>query len=292
LIAAVAHPSQAMREHAFLALEEIGEPAAQPLVAAAASAKPEAAKWFNERSGWAGAPAWQLDLWGAATALNPSFGIDKRAEKLLTEKGKATADFLASKQFQPDRELIPQLINRMATTQSSDKKLIDDSDKIQKLAFRKLRAYKQRSKFPLLAALNDDDLEIAAYAAEILVGFNDDPRTALAVIESFSKRVEAGENLAGTPFQDAMLELNTPETDALLLKIRPNAAQAIRTIEKKYPGIQVFNIPLPAPDKLIPAEPFRLKYLVDGRAKELKVIFRPNENGDWVPNPPLPDELP
>ncbi|MDF7809616.1 HEAT repeat domain-containing protein, partial [Pontiellaceae bacterium B12219] len=77
LIEAVSHPAPAIREHAFLALETIGEPAAAPLVAAAGSAGPEARQWFSKRSKWAGDPAWQLDLWGAATALNPSFTIDR-----------------------------------------------------------------------------------------------------------------------------------------------------------------------------------------------------------------------
>ena len=54
LIEAVAHPSYAIREHAFQALETIGEPAADPLVAAAASVRTEPAAWFNARSGWAG----------------------------------------------------------------------------------------------------------------------------------------------------------------------------------------------------------------------------------------------
>lgn len=292
LIEAVAHPSQIIREHAFEALETIGEPAAQPLVAATGSAGSAALAWFNNRSKWAGAPAWELDLWGAATALNPGFNVDKRNERLLTNGGKATADMLKSKQFQPDRELIPLLIEQMADVQSEDKKLIKNAEQRRELAFRKLRAYKQRSKFPLLAAVNDDDLQIAALSAQILIGIDDDERATQAVIASFAKRVEAKEDISNTPFHDAMLELDAPEVDALLLKVRPNPKEAIRTIEKKFPGSHVSNIPLPPPGKIIPAEPFRLKYMKNGRANELKVIFRPDEDGNWVPTPPLPDELP
>jgi HEAT repeat protein len=287
LVAAVSYPSAAIREHAFLALEAVGEPAAAPLVAAAASASPEARQWFSKRSKWAGAPAWQLDLWGAATALNPTFSIDKRSEKLLRSDGAETVTMLKSEDFRPDRELIPLLIEQMASSDSDDKV----AKLRQTLAFRKLRAYQQRSELPLLAAVNADDLQIAALSAQILIGLNDE-RATQAVLDSVARRVEAGENLHGTPFQDALLELNRPEADALLLRIRPTPAIAIKTVEKKYPDTPISNIPLPPPGKVIEAEPFLLKYLIDGRAKELRVIFRPDENGNWVPNPPLPDELP
>ncbi|MDF7826149.1 HEAT repeat domain-containing protein [Pontiellaceae bacterium B12227] len=292
LVAAAAHPSEAIREHAFQALETVGEPAAGPLAAAVSSANPDAAKWFNGRSEWAGAPAWQLDLWGAATALNPTFELDKREARLLVSDGDTTADMLRSKEFRPTRELIPLLINHMATSASEDIKVVKAADGRRELAFRKLRAYKQRSKFPLMAAVYDDDFQIAAFAAKILVTYDDDVRTKEAVIESFAQRVESGEKVSGTALHDAMLELNDPEVDTLLLKIRPNPAEAVRTLERKFPGTRVSNIPLPPPNKVIPAEPFRLKYIVNGRTRELKVVFRPNEDGDWVPNPPLPDELP
>ncbi|MDF7798423.1 HEAT repeat domain-containing protein [Pontiellaceae bacterium B1224] len=292
LIEAVAHPSEAIREHAFLALETIGEPAAQPLVSAADYASSEARAWFSNRSRWPGAPAGELDLWAAATALNPAFKMDRRHVKLLMGDSQATEDMLKSKQFKPDREVIPLLIEQMGVSQSADEKLVDNSERRRELAFKKLQEYKEISKFPLIAAVNDDDPYIAALSAQILIGFDDDDRTTQAVITSFANRLEAGENLSNTPFHDALLELDAPEVDALLLKVRPNAAEAIRTLETKFPGSHVSNIPVPPANKVIPVEPFRLKYMKNGKAKELKVIFRPDEEGNWVPNPPLPDELP
>ena len=292
LIAALSYPSKTIREHAFQALETIGEPAAAPLIAAAAFANPDAIEWLNGRSNWAGAPAWQLDLWGAATALSPIFEVDQHRARLLAEESSTTEDMLRSTDFRPTRELIPLLINQMAILESKDQKDNKSATLRRDLTVRKLRAYKQRSKLPLMAAVYDDDIQIAAQAATILILIKDDPRTIHAVIDSFSKRVEAGERLSATPFHAAMLQLNRPEADALLLRIRPNPAEAIRIFEKKFPGIRVSNIEMPPPDKVIQAEGFRLKYMIDGRAKELKVIFQPNAEGDWVPNPPLPDELP
>ncbi|MDF7808773.1 hypothetical protein P4E94_15095 [Pontiellaceae bacterium B12219] len=215
----------------------------------------------------------------------------KRSERLLRGDDDETTSLLKSEKFRPDRELIPLLIEQMASSDSEDEKTVKAAGNRQTLAFRKLRAYRQRSELPLLAAVNDDDLQLAALSARILVELNDD-RATRTVLDSVSRRIAAGENLSGTPFQDALLELNTPEADAFLLQIRPNSAVAIKTLEKKFPGTNFSNMQLPPSGKVIEAEPFLLKYMTDGRAKELRVIFRPDENGNWVPNPPQPDELP
>lgn len=292
LIEALAHPNQAIREHAFIAIETVGERAAEQALAAAAGIKPEASEWLSGRSTWAGAPAWELDLWGAATALNPNFKLDERQVNLLMDDDTPTVTMLKSKEFKPRREIIPYLIRQMAATGSDSEQAIKKAENRRTLAFRKLRAYKTRAKYPLIAALNDNDLEIAAHSAKILVTMEDDSQAINAVVDSFATRVEAGENLHNTPFYDAMLELDMPGVEALVLKVRPNPKGAMHAFKKKYPGTTVSNMSMP-PGKLHPtAEPFRLKYLVDGRTKEMKVIFRPNEEGDWVPDPAFPDELP
>jgi len=292
LVAALSHPNYGIREHAFAAVEMMGEPLAQQVLAATTGIKPEAAQWLKERNKWAGAPIWSIDLWAGATALNPAFHLNEREARLLSQSGKATEDFLRSNKFKPEREVIPLLIDQMATSGSEDEKLVKTADTRRKLAFRKLRAYKQRAKLPLLAAVYDDDLQIAALAARVLVEIEDDPRAPTAVIDSFTTRVEAGEELHNTPFYDAVVELDFPETADLILKIRPNPTGAIHAFNKKYPGIQVSNMMLPE-GKIHPtAEPFRLKYLMDGRANDMKVVFRLNEEGNWLPDPPFPDELP
>ncbi|QBG46023.1 HEAT repeat domain-containing protein [Verrucomicrobia bacterium S94] len=114
LLEALAHPNEVIREHAFIAIEFIGKSAAAPALAAAAAANPEASKWLNGRNTWPGAPAWQLDLWGAATALNPFFLLNARQVILLNDTGKPTIDLLRSDDFRPRREIIPLLIRQMA----------------------------------------------------------------------------------------------------------------------------------------------------------------------------------
>lgn len=292
LIAALSHPNYGIREHAFAAVEVAGEPLAEQVLAATSGIKPEAARWLRERSKWAGAPAWSIDLWAGATALNPSFHLDERESRLLSQEGKATEDLLRSNKFKPEREVIPLLISQMAASQSEDAKLIKTAEKRKTLAFRKLRAYRQKAKLPLMAAVNDQDLQIAALAARVLVEIDDDPRVPAAIIESFTTRVETGEELHDTPLYDAVVELGYPETEDLILRIRPNPTGALYAFSKKYPDIQVSNMSLPEGKVHPTAEPFRLKYVLNGRAHDLKVVFRLNEEGNWLPNPPFPDELP
>ncbi len=286
LIDALSHSDAGIREYALQALEKIGEPVAAQVLAAAGSVQPEAAKWLSGRSSWAGAPAWSLDLWAAATALNPEFRQNNREAGLLNNTGTATESLLKSGDFRPDREIIPLLIGQMASSETRN------AETRRTLAFRKLRAYKERAKLPLLAAVNDEDLELAARAARILVDIDDDPRASQAVLSSFGRRIEAGENLYDTPFYNAMIELDMPEAHELLLQVRPNPRGAMYTFRKKYPGVQVSNMSLPEGQQHPTAEPFRLKYLKDGKAREMRVIFRPDDRGNWMPEPPLPDELP
>lgn len=293
LVDAASHPSYAIREHAYLGLETIGEPAAEPLLAAAAAgAEPAAQRWLDGRKTWAGAPAWQLDLWAAAAALNPAFKVDARQARLLKEDGESTEDLLRSQNFQPRREVIPLLIKQLASSDGEENKLVKTADTRRTLAFRKLRANKYPAKLPLLAALQDEDLEIAVHAAKILVTLDDDPAAQEAVIAEFAARIDRGEDLHGTPFYDALVELELPEADEQILKVRPNSTGAVYAFRKKYPGVQVSNMSMAEGKQHPTAEPFRLKYLADGKAREMRIIFRPNEDGNWVPDPPLPDELP
>ncbi|QBG46022.1 hypothetical protein EGM51_00815 [Verrucomicrobia bacterium S94] len=143
-----------------------------------------------------------------------------------------------------------------------------------------------------MAALNDSDIQIAAHAAKILATIKDDPRTIAAVIENFASRIENGGDLHNSPFYDAMLELHLPEAEKLIQKVRPSPAGALHVFRKTYPGVQVSNMSLPPGKQHPTAEPFRLKYLNNGKAKEMKLVFRLNEDGNWLPDPPLPDALP
>ncbi len=114
LLKAVSYDSVGIREHAFRALEAIGEPCvAQAVKAVEQKATPAGKQWFSERGSWVGAPSWRIDLWAAATALNPKFkspGIEP--------EGVSPREFairiLTTTQYRVPREIIPLIIPLLA----------------------------------------------------------------------------------------------------------------------------------------------------------------------------------
>jgi len=322
LLEALVHEQREVRDYALLALASIGEPAATPTMAAAKqNAGLDAKMWINGCFGWSGAPSWQLDLWAAATTLDPGFRINKRITSALKPHSHSAEQMMKSKEFQPHREYIPLLIAQFAshgsefatgeskltffgieflietssftaTGESQDKIERQRTKRCRRLAAEHLIKADYRATLPLLAALNDKDLETAAHSARTLVkicgGRAEEP-----IVTSFTSRLNNREELSGSLFHDAMLDLGIPTLEPLLLKIRPNKTQALRTARQHYPDVAFKNIPIEA--KIVPAlkvAPFRLAYFKDNRNKELRIIFRPDENGNWVPTPPLADTLP
>ena len=111
LLEATAHNVAAFRNHAFRALETIGEPCAEKAVATAADyAGSDGLMWFNARTTWSGAPSWRIDLWGALTALNPDFSLDTATAANLQASGRNAFRVITAPGFSPTRETIPLLI--------------------------------------------------------------------------------------------------------------------------------------------------------------------------------------
>jgi len=263
-------------------------------------------------------PAWQIDLWAAATTLDPGFKINKRIVTTLVPHSHSAEEMMKSMEFKPRREYIPLLIAQFATTGSKyttgkysffgidftiegtdfksreTQELIDRkrTKRCRTIAAEHLIQADYRAVLPLRAALNDDDLEIAAHSARTLIKICDE-RAEEPVITAFSTHLKKGVDLSDTTFQEVMQELGTPAAETVLLKVRPNAAQAIRTAQRNYPGVEFKNIPMEIQiDPELKAAPFRLAYPEGDDNKELRIIFRPDKNGDWVPTPPLADKLP
>ena len=321
LLEALVHEQREIRDYALLALASIGESAAAPVLARAEqNAGPEAKTWLNGRSVWYGAPDWKIDLWAAATTLDPGFKVNDRIAADLKPHSHSAEQMMKSLEFIPSREYIPLLIAQYAAFGSEyatgtrthslfgiefafkktnfsagqNQGTIDRlrTKRCRQLAEKHLINTDYQAVLPLLAALNDDDLEIVAHSARTLLAICPE-RADETVLAAFLIRVENGEELSDTTFQKVLQDSSIPGAEALLLKVRPNVAQAIRTAQRKYPKVNFTNIPMEVDvDPGLRAAPFRLAYFAGDRKKELRVIFRPDENGDWVPTPPLADKLP
>ena len=297
LLEAAYHPTEKVNEYADQALFQIGEPAAAATAAAAEQhASREAKTWFAGRSTWAGAPSWRLDLWGGLTALNPHFSINPPKVKTLQNRDEEARTLLASKNFKPTVEYTPLFILQTATQEDlGDVRKNRNAAKNKPLAEKRLIKLGKATFHPLVAGLDDEDPSIADSCAKVLVRIDKATAQPL-VVEAFTRKVEAGANLAGTGFLKTVTLLEDPAVEPLLAKIRPNNERAIQVFEETYPGIQVSIIPLPPADPHPTAEPFRLKYVKGGRTKELRVIFRKGADGVWLPETmdgdPLPTKLP
>ncbi|MDF7807505.1 HEAT repeat domain-containing protein [Pontiellaceae bacterium B12219] len=328
LLNAVMYTSPGVREYAFIALENIGESATEPaVVLAEEQATPKALAWFNQRSEWSGAPSWRVDLWAALTALNPKFRINQVYVELMAKNKVEAAKVMTAEQFRPTREMIPYILFQLAGTESEDEDKVKQTERCQTLAKQSLTAAGYQAVLPLVAALNADDAEIAIRSAQIL-NASDDARVEEMVIAEYVHQMDAGttpvseeiaeadenavegetaegeeaevavqrnpaEELSGTSLHLAMLEFDYPELAPMLAKIRPVSEVAIWAFKNKYPDMVVISLPLTTKvDPSLNAVPFRLSYYKNNQMNELRVVYRLNRAGDWVLNPPIPDELP
>lgn len=289
LVEAAAHANEKVRDYAFHALQFVGEPAADATVAVAEQKATKPAKaWFATRANWKGGPPWRHDLWGAAMALNPIFRVNPAQIETLGHLDKEARSLMDSYKLKPVPEMAPMLIAQTATPETDDAHARENKP----LAEKRLAALGKKVTAPLIAGLEDGDISIASSCARVLVKIDSKAATK-PLVESFTRKVEAGVEMSGSGFLDVVATLDDPAIEPLLVKVRPNDIRAIQVFEEKYPDIRVSIIPMRYEiDPAIKAQPFRLKYIVGGKTKELKVVFRPNETGEWVPTPPLPDPLP
>jgi HEAT repeat protein len=328
LLNAVMYTSPGIREYAFIALENIGEPATESAVALAEEkATAEALAWFNNRSEWSGAPSWRIDLWAALTALNPKFRVNQVYVDLMAKNKVEAAKVMAAQQFRPTREIVPSLLFQLAGTTSEDEDKVKQTERCQTLATKFLTAAGYQAVFPLVAALNAEDADIAIHAAKIL-NSHDGGRVEEIVVAEYVQQmnpvvmpvvdesVEEGEaaeegetpdvvevqevvrrnpaeELSGTPLHLAMLEFDYPALAPMLAKIRPVSAEALWEFKKKYPDMVVISLPLTTSvDPALNVVPVRLSYYKNDQMNELRVVYKLNGERDWIIDPPIPDELP
>jgi HEAT repeat protein len=185
LVEGLSHPTPAIREYAIIALEDSGEDAVEAVVAAAEDKATEKGRnWFSGRSGWIGAPSWRIDLWAAATAINPKFNINRvQAEWLAGDRAKA-AKMMVSENFRPLREYIPSLLLQLRETEAVGEEQKKPGADARTMAVKHLEESGYQSVFPLVAALNGTDEEIAIQAARILNTMND-PRVQKFVVHDY-----------------------------------------------------------------------------------------------------------
>ena len=309
LLEAAAHPVEAFREHASLALERNGKFALEKAVdAAEANAGSGAKSWMAKRGSWPGAPSWRIDLWASLAVLNPRFNLDQAIANSLEMQARPAFNIIAPPEFKAKRETIPLLIALLGDTTTPPPAEPDyDAEGIpvikknrdlfrgeanRQLAKKKLSQAGSIATLPLIAAIEDEDLLIAGSAADIL-GSQGEKRALRPLMNVVAKKQAGGDRLTDSPFYNALQKMDEPAAEPLLLRIRPNPDRAMRVFERKYPGIR----PMSSETKDTTghhSQPinFRLGYIDNGRIGELMVTFMKDGEGNWVPIPPLPDQLP
>ncbi|NNJ69772.1 MAG: HEAT repeat domain-containing protein, partial [Kiritimatiellales bacterium] len=230
-----------LRETARCALEMIGKPASERVLETALTkAKPAAKKWLESRVNWHGAPSWRLDLWASATALSPVFKCEKKWTDALQAKGVEARKAMASEKLKPRREYVPLLIAQFSSsptkTSSSQntqetidffglkkrlgeedsggettfvaegKKISGNKNKAFLLAMNRLTAMGEEALSLLIAALNDNDPQVANACAAVL-GKIGDERAIAPLLEQLEKRTAEGECLFRSPFYTSLQEL-------------------------------------------------------------------------------------
>ena len=309
LLEAAAHPVEDFREHATLALERMGQRVLDKALAAAeAQANTDAEKWFAARGSWAGAPSWKIDLWAALASLDPSFSTDSAVISSLEMQARPAFTVIANPQFGTSREYIPHMIALLGDTTKPPPEQPDyDEDGIpvikkkrdmfrgeanRTISRQKLAEAGYKATLPLIAAIEDDDELVAGHAADILGG-QGEKRALRPLMNVVKRKLSAGETLTDSPFYIALQKMDEPTAEPLLLKIRPNPDRAMQVFARQYPDIR----PISAETKdetgdLSQPVTFRIGYIDKGRIAELIVTFMPNGEGDWIPAPPLPEQLP
>lgn len=310
LLEAVAHSNETIREYASRALEELGEPCTAKVVSAAqARATGDAATWFKARNEWEGYPNWKLDLWGAAAALNPDFLLEPKY--INSMKAKARPAFLAMSQpeFRLAHVNIPYLVQLLGddTTPPPPGPTVDEDGipivqkKIDQFrgATNQIRARERlietggKAIFPLIAALNSRSALVQDNAAGAL-GAIADRRAIEPLMKVVEQKLSAGENLADSQLYSALLSFHAPEAEPLVLRIRPNTDRVIQVIERTYPSVsvKVCETRESSGGIINNSVKFFLGYSENGNdVEETSVIFSKNTDGNWTPNPPLPEHI-
>jgi len=280
LLEAAAHSDSDMRDYAVISLESIGEPCApKAATLALVRAKPDAKAWFQGRTEWSGAPSWRIDLWGAIAALNPQFEYNADKAAALKAGGAGAAALIARSDFTATRAYIPLLIN-----------LLDDKT-CAEAARKKLTSAEFKAAFPLIAALEDENIAIAEGAAAILTP-QEDQRAYEPLKNALQQRIDAGDKLSNSEIYTALIKLNRLEADPLLQKIRPNTARATQLFERQYRDARVIAADTidPYTDNEAPIV-FHLGYQENGAPGSLDVTFKKDAQGNWLPSPALPYTL-
>ncbi|MDF7806162.1 HEAT repeat domain-containing protein [Pontiellaceae bacterium B12219] len=309
LLLAATSPIVDFREYATYILEHNEQAVLEKaLIASETHAGSAAKKWMAKRGTWAGAPSSQIDLWAAIAALNPDFKDDPAISSSLEMQSRPAFNIIVAPQFKAERPYIPLLIDLLGDTTTPPPEEPDyDEDgipvvKTQRDMFRgeanrllakeKLAEAGHKATLPLIAAIEDDDQLIAGNAAEIL-GNQNEKRALQPLIHVVSNKLEAGEVLTESPFYTALQKLDAPEAEPLLLRIRPNPDRAMIVFERQYPGVRPISSET-KDDSSLQTQPvtFRLGFIDKGRVGELMITFQADANGNWVPNPALPQQLP
>jgi HEAT repeat protein len=306
LLEAVAYSTLTIRETAFLALEKIGEPCADPaLKAAQKNAGTEGRFWLKDMPEWPGAPSWRLDLWASATALNPEFKIIRQHASRLRNLDSAARRHMKNIKFIPTREYVPLLIQQLGPN-SGDEHVINFfgiksqfknldlrpvmPDNLE-LSIKLLVKAGDDALFPLIAALEDDESQIADACAEILGRINN-PLAAPPLMKLLEEKLEAQEDLRISPFYTALVKMEVPEAQPLLERIRPCKEYAQKLFEKNYPDVTVMRVrSTDATAAYAKPVQHHIGYLKNEKMTELTITFAYNE-GQWSPAEPLPDQIP
>lgn len=309
LLEAAAHNVQDFREHATYALERQGKDALDKAVAAAeANAGSSAKNWMSKRGSWPGAPSWRIDLWASLAALNPQFNLDGATASSLEMQARPAFNIIISPQFKAEREYIPLMIALLGDTSKPPPEEPDyDKDGMpvikkkrdmfrgeanRMLSEEKLADTDYVATLPLIAAIEDEDELIAGNAADIL-GSQGDKRALNPLMKVVKRKLDSGEILTESPFYVALQKMDEPAAEPLLLKIRPNPDRAMRVFERQYPGVR----PMSSETKdstghYTQPVTFRLGYIEGARVGELMVTFMSDGEGNWIPTPALPAQLP
>jgi HEAT repeat protein len=309
LLLAAASPLVDFREYATYVLEHNERAVLEKALAASeAHAGSTAKKWMAKRGSWAGAPSAQIDLWASIASLNPDFKDDRDLSSSLEMQSLSAFNVMVAPQFKADRAYIPLLIDLMGDTSMPppEKPQYDENGILivkakrdmtpgetnRLLAKEKLADAGYKATLPLIAAVEDDNQLIAGNAAEIL-GNQKEMRALKPLINVVSKKMAADEMLTESPFYIALQKLHAPEAEPLLLRIRPNPDRAMIVFERQYPGVRPISSET-SDDSSQPTLPitFRLGFIDKGRVGELLVTFQADADGNWVPNPALPQQLP
>jgi HEAT repeat protein len=257
-----------IREPAAQSLEWIGEPAMNSLMTAAGQVVLfEVRQWFKGRESWVGAPSPLLDLYAAVSMLNPDFPEPMEAKALFTSD---TA---------PERAWIPALVQHLNHA--------GDRERTTRL----LESAGPTAALPLIAAVRSPETTIAEAAAALLSD-RMDIRALGALMEAVQARVDAGEVLSQSPLYTALLKLDHPDAEPLILKVRPNTARALVVFGRQYRDAKVIGAETTDPftDNEAPVN-VRVAYLENNQPGTLEITFKKDPGGNWHPSPALPYAL-